>query len=217
MAEPPAGPSAESTYEEVLVKDPLSPVTRKERLYLLAVSLIGIAMVRTGLVPSKIATFGIELNEPNRNALLFLLALVTGYFLAAFVIYAISDYVARREALKAALERTETGLLWRRAAERTGMSEVGLKREYEALSFQEFAERYPGAGEILYDLAFSRREERRYPQGWGRIGRVLFRVLLRLFRNPTQMMSWPRLFFDFVLPILVGLYAIYALIFRATS
>jgi hypothetical protein len=43
-------------------------------------------MVRTGLVPTKIATFGIELEQPNRSALLFLLALVNLYFLAAFVI-----------------------------------------------------------------------------------------------------------------------------------
>lgn len=61
----------EPTVQEILVRDPLTPVTRKERLYLLAVSMIGIAMVRTGLVPSKIATFGIELDKPNRHALLF--------------------------------------------------------------------------------------------------------------------------------------------------
>jgi hypothetical protein len=99
--------SAEPTAAEIRVRDPLTPVTRKERLYLLAVSMIGIAMVRTGLVPSKIATFGIELDQPNRNALLFLLALVTIYFLIAFVIYAASDYMTRREALGGAYERQE--------------------------------------------------------------------------------------------------------------
>src|SRR5688500_7921698 len=78
--------AAEPTVVEVLVRDPLTSVTRKERLYLLAASLIGIAMVRTGLVPSKIATFGIELDKPNRSALLLLLALIILYFLAAFII-----------------------------------------------------------------------------------------------------------------------------------
>jgi hypothetical protein len=96
---------ADPTAADVLVRDPLTPVTRKERLYFPAVSMIGIAMVRTGLVPSKIATFGIELDKPNRNALLFLLALVTIYFFAAFVIYAAADYIARREALLAARKR----------------------------------------------------------------------------------------------------------------
>jgi hypothetical protein len=80
-------------------RDPLTPVTRKERLYLLAVSMIGIAIVKTGLVPSKIATFGIELDKPNRTALLLLLGLVTLYFLAAFVIYAASDFMEWRERL----------------------------------------------------------------------------------------------------------------------
>src|SRR5215208_7776204 len=78
-------------------RDPLTPVTRKERSYLLAVSMIGIAIVKTGLVPSKIATFGIELDKPNRTALLLLLGLVTLYFLAAFVIYAASDFLEWRE------------------------------------------------------------------------------------------------------------------------
>ena len=46
-------PTAEPSAAEVLVRDPLTPVTRKERLYLLAVSMIGIAMVKTGLVPDR--------------------------------------------------------------------------------------------------------------------------------------------------------------------
>src|SRR5215208_2976343 len=100
MQPPLPRPYAEPAAAEVLVRDPLTPVTRKGRLYLLAVSLIGVTMVRTGLVPSKISTFGIELDKPNRSALLFLLALVTIYFLVAFVLYAASDYMARREAIR---------------------------------------------------------------------------------------------------------------------
>jgi hypothetical protein len=95
---------------EVLVGDPLSEVTRKTRLYLLAVSLIGVAMVTTGLVPTKIATFGIELEQPNRSALLFLIALVNLYFLAAFIIYAVSDYMKRVAQVDAARERRYSAL-----------------------------------------------------------------------------------------------------------
>ena len=47
----PTTAGTEPTLAEVLVGDPLSEVTRKTRLYLLAVSLIGVAMVRTSLVP----------------------------------------------------------------------------------------------------------------------------------------------------------------------
>jgi len=140
-------PSNQPSFAEVLVRDPLTPVTRKERLYLLAVSLIGIAMVRTGLVPSKIATFGIELNRPNRSSLLFLLALISIYFLAAFVIYAASDFMTRRENLRTASY---------------AISETGVA----------------------------------YPM-----------LLLPV--------AWTRLVFEFVLPVIVALYAIHALLERA--
>ena len=49
----PTTTGTEPTLAEVLVADPLSEVTRKTRLYLLAVSLIGAAMMITGLVPTK--------------------------------------------------------------------------------------------------------------------------------------------------------------------
>lgn len=100
MTEDRTRPDEDTTVVEVLVRDPLAQVTRKERVYLLAVSLIGIAIVKTGLVPSKIATFGIELDQPDRQALLVLLAIVTGYFLIGFVVYAASDFVTRREIIK---------------------------------------------------------------------------------------------------------------------
>jgi hypothetical protein len=108
-------PSGEPAFVEVLVRDPLTAVTRKERLYLLAVSLIGIAMVRTGLMPAKITNLGIELDKPNRSALLLLLARLTIYFLIAFIIYAIADYLARRDA-KAATEGAKEEMRFRMAA-----------------------------------------------------------------------------------------------------
>ena len=100
MTEDRTRPDEDANFVEVLVRDPLAQVTRKERVYLLAVSLIGIAIVKTGLVPSKIATFGIELDQPDRQALLVLLAIVTCYFLIGFVVYAASDFVTRREIIK---------------------------------------------------------------------------------------------------------------------
>jgi hypothetical protein len=87
------------------VQDALDAVIGQQRLYLLAVSMIGVARVSTGLVPSKIATFGIELDKPDRSGLLFLLALVTVYFLVSFVIYSASDYAKREKALREAERR----------------------------------------------------------------------------------------------------------------
>jgi hypothetical protein len=64
-------------------------------------SAIGISIVFTGLIPTEIRTLGITFAEADRKSLLLIFALVVGYFLAAFVSYALSDYLewfaARRD------------------------------------------------------------------------------------------------------------------------
>ncbi len=82
--------------------DPLSEVTRKERLYLLAASTVGITIISTGLVPTEIRTLGITFAQADQDSLLFMLALVVAYFLVAFIIYAASDFLAWRRRLRAA-------------------------------------------------------------------------------------------------------------------
>lgn len=81
---------------EIRLRDPLSEVTRVERKTLLGVSTIGIMIAASGLVPSKISALGIEFDRANQAALLRLLSGVVAYFLTAFVVYAISDFVSWR-------------------------------------------------------------------------------------------------------------------------
>ena len=90
------------SFGEVLLQDPLQPVTRKERLYLLAVSTVGLFIEYTGLVPTKVSALGIEFGKTNQNALLYVLALIILYFLVAFILYATADFFARQAALRAA-------------------------------------------------------------------------------------------------------------------
>jgi hypothetical protein len=85
--------------EETRLRDPLSDVTRKERHYLLGTSLVGIILVMTGLVPSKISGLGVEFQAADQRWLLAVVAGVIVYFLFAFVIYAASDFVAWRVAI----------------------------------------------------------------------------------------------------------------------
>jgi uncharacterized membrane protein YeaQ/YmgE (transglycosylase-associated protein family) len=228
MTEQPAGPAADLTFRDVAVRDPLSPVTRKERLYLLAVSVIGIAILRTGLVPSKIATFGIVLDKPDRNALLFLLALVTVYFLGAFIIYAASDYVTRREALVVAREREETRARYEEVAAAINTSEENLHRQY-AQNTHDFElyvshrfrallgrERTDEETDMLAARTIEFLEGRsdelppriqdgqiEFPDWW--YGR----------EDSTGLVALTRVFFDLFLPPIVGLYAIYTLLYGA--
>lgn len=212
---------AEPTAAEIRVRDPLTPVTRKERLYLLAVSMIGIAMVRTGLVPSKIATFGIELDRPNRSALLFLLALVTIYFLVAFLIYAASDYLTRREALGGAYKRHETQRRFQAVANRLQTSEEHIIRLYSEGELRNFAQEF-------YRSNLSKGDEE--------TARERTEVTLRILDDPrfglevAAMEGFPplratssdriglaRVFFEFLLPLLVGGYAIFSLLTRSLT
>jgi hypothetical protein len=81
------------------LRDPLSEVTRKERRALLGVSVLGMALVHTGLVPSEITALGIKLTAPAQSSLLQLMAAICGYFLIAFSVYATSDYASWQRAL----------------------------------------------------------------------------------------------------------------------
>jgi hypothetical protein len=203
----------EPTLAEALVGDPLSEVTRKTRLYLLAVSLVGVAMVMTGLVPTKIATFGIELEQPNRNALLFLIAFVNLYFLVAFIIYAVSDFRKWLGQVEAARESNDRALRFRMVGYDRGSSEEAVRRGYDA-------------GELALDYEMSK---------WGGktpqwlIEQATTEELMQLInesespikvqmstieRKTDKITGYLRGLFEFVLPILVGLFSICALLFR---
>lgn len=198
-------PTAEPTAAEVLVRDPLTPVARKERLYLLAVSMIGIAMVRTGLVPSKIATFGIELDQPNRSALLFLLALVTIYFLVAFIVYAASDYIAQREALGAALEREDTRERHQAVATYMNTSEDDVRKRYS----EDPATMLPDDAKAVLDGRITIKELLSEDD--------LAAIVVEGTENHVRLVALARLFFEFLLPVLVGGYAIYSLLARSLA
>lgn len=79
-----------------LLQDPLSDPSRRERKALLGASLLALAMTKAGLIPTEISAFGIKTSALDQSALFLLIALVTAYFLVAFVIYAGSDFIAWR-------------------------------------------------------------------------------------------------------------------------
>ena len=95
----------ELTPAQIRLRDPLSEVTRNERRFLLGMSIVAIALVRTGLIPSKISALGIEFSQADQKSLLSILALITLYFLAAFILYASNDFVAWRTAFVEATEQ----------------------------------------------------------------------------------------------------------------
>jgi len=57
---------------------------------------VGIIIKFTGLIPNRITTFGIRFQDPDQQSLLRMLAVIIAYFLAAFIIYAASDFLTWR-------------------------------------------------------------------------------------------------------------------------
>ncbi len=92
--------SSSPSPSHIRVRDPLSEVTRKERRALLAVALLGITIRRTGLLPTEVEALGLKFASSDHRALLQILAVVTAYFLVAFILYAASDFLAWRLALR---------------------------------------------------------------------------------------------------------------------
>jgi hypothetical protein len=87
------------------LRDPLSEVTRKERRALLGVSLLGVALVKAGLLPTEISALGVKLAAADQRMLALLLAVVCLYFLIAFLAYAASDFLAWQVSLHAAISK----------------------------------------------------------------------------------------------------------------
>lgn len=83
--------------KDILLDDPLSGETRIKRKFLLLASLIGIAMVKARIVPKKLSALGVDLEPSNQGALLYLVSVVIIYFLFAFVVYALSDFIGWRK------------------------------------------------------------------------------------------------------------------------
>lgn len=157
---------ASPSPSEVSVRDPLSKVTRTERRYLLAMSIIGITLVKTGLVPSKISALGIEFGAADQKSMLGIFGLVILYFLVAFIIYAAADFVTWRLSHAAAIREG-----WLPRPKKTDETDNEYRKELErtALYLQHFE----------YKLS------------------LLAHPIL-LFRSALE----------FVLPVIVGVYAI---------
>jgi hypothetical protein len=66
----------------------------------------GIVMVHAGLLPSRITALGIAFEKADRRLLFFLCGLVTAYFLVAFFLYAIVDFMRDMEAWTEAVTRS---------------------------------------------------------------------------------------------------------------
>ncbi|MEJ6022568.1 hypothetical protein [Ramlibacter sp. PS4R-6] len=67
---------------------------------MLGVSMLGISIAQGGLLPTQITALGISLNAQEQRIILVLLGLVCLYYLAAFLVYALSDFTSWQVAIR---------------------------------------------------------------------------------------------------------------------
>lgn len=109
--------STPSSPTEIRLRDPLTEVSRKERAALLGIATIGIIVAKTGFVPSKISTLGIDFSFTDQKMLYRAMAGIIGYFVVAFILYAASDFVAWRVAWMNAMRAATRARHERKASE----------------------------------------------------------------------------------------------------
>ena len=118
---------AEPRVVDVRLKDHVSETTRKERRYLLAVGFGWIVVAKAGLVPTEITNLGIRFSEVNQSVLLKAAAAAVAYFLVAFLIHGLHDYLSWRLALARALQ-TSTDKDWAIGQTRIRNTPAGSRR-----------------------------------------------------------------------------------------
>lgn len=112
------------------LRDPLSEVTRRERKALLGTSVLAVALVKAGLLPSEITALGVTLATSDQKSLLVLLGFVILYFLGAFLLYGASDLVTWRVTQREAFRETIRKLRFGTESEREQGIMFEVEREF---------------------------------------------------------------------------------------
>ena len=164
------------------VRDPLTRTTRRERTSLLGVSAVCIAITKAGLVPSKISALGVEFSQASQQSLFHVLAAVVGYYFVAFILYAAADFVPWRIRYTEAFGEMVGSPEYKAAR---SLHSISLKRKSAFAQFQEDNK--------------SSESERPPP-------RAHFALAL------SWIIYGLRALFEFLVPLLVAIYAIHALV-----
>jgi hypothetical protein len=181
---------------EVAVRDPLSETTRKERRGLLGVGIVIICIIKTGMLPTKIEALGIEFSQTDQKYLFHILAAVVIYYLAAFLIYAVSDFILWKIAAGSILDAE-----WTRP--------LGIADENKILTADE--QRIKQLERQLAKLELEvRRKELTDRMGLNFEHMMMPNALIGL----SGTVSLLRGIFEFLLPLVVGGYALFLILMR---
>jgi hypothetical protein len=186
---------------QLAVKDPLSETTRKERKSLLGIGIVVIAIVKTGVIPTRIEALGIEFSTTEQQYLFRVLSAVVIYFLCAFTIYAVADFIAWRLAFSEVFSEG-----WLSA---TNIPYPDTKKEATSMTQAEQRAAFLEA-ELKKIKSDKERQEILDRIGLGVNMDTMFKPVFLL--KHSTLFSFIRSVFEFVLPLVVGFYALYLLL-----
>ena len=199
---------ADELPESLLLVDPLGEETRKERRFLLALSLISIVIVKTGLMPTKISALGVEFTPSDQVTILWVMIFLIVYALGAFVIYGFSDFVKWQASQRLVAKKA--------FSERSTLEDL-LEKEAEKI-IATLLEKEP---ELISQLAQQYRQDPSKIRVWAKetssqFSEDVIKLLKPMFVEKYSLtalskVSWLRVGFDFFLPMVVSAYAIYCL------
>jgi len=181
--------------------------------------MVSIAIVWTGLVPQEINALGITFGQANQRAILVVLSLVVIYFLGAFTVYGAADFLASRYAYANAVwvgkeiaYQDYLKLIEEAKAEleekRTKFDAANRALEVEEVSAEEMRNRDQDLRNAEWRVDALSQQLPEPGLGWKLPSRSV-----GLYSTLAPMVSVARQLFEFLLPLLVGGYAIYALLF----
>jgi len=124
---------AEPSPLEIFHQDFLSDRSYRERQILLIASAVVLAIVKTGLVPTKISSLGIELTLSNQQAMLRIMAAFIAYLLLSFCIHAWCDYLAYKTIYSQSLRRAKLNKIDKEKSEEEFQRNIDLGKNMKIL------------------------------------------------------------------------------------
>lgn len=173
------------TRELRRVANPLREETQKVRKALFVWCLASIAITLGKLFPSEISALGMKVTTTSHGVLLALMAVVVGYHIITFLVYAASDFAH-----------------WY-------VNHFSTEWEDDVANYEAYrAELFSKAKLLEEDRQFMEEHERRLGSLW-RAEAVQTYITLE---KAIPYISWARAIVDFLLPLLVGGVGLYLLI-----
>lgn len=175
---------------EVRLQDPLTGPTRHMRSSLLASSVLGLIIAKTGLVPSRIGDLGIEFTADHRAALIIIVLSTVLYFFISFLVYAVSDFSRWQLSLR-------TSLLRKKAIENRAAiyEETNAETKASILGPQNIPFRQEAARARLDRTLDEAKENYLWP-----------------YWQMATPLGWVRAFLEFAFPLAFAIYTFYLLV-----